>query len=121
MSNVVEVEIKISELLNDLRSGLNWYAKDGNSIQEKYGMEDEDIDAIKGHPAFQKPIRVFKIVDDVTKKDELRSDVQPADLPLFSKEEATSHAIEEFEAAKQTDLSDVTETVEDSSLEFMGL
>ena len=51
MSNVVEVEIKISQLLSDLRSGLNWYAKDGGtSIQEKYGMEDEDVDAIKQHP-----------------------------------------------------------------------
>ena len=74
MSNIVEVEIKISQLLNDLRSGLNWYAKDGNSIQEKYGMEDEDIDAIKEHPAFQKPIRVFRIVDDVTKKEEVVAD-----------------------------------------------
>ena len=122
MSNVVEVEIKISELLNDLRSGLTWYAKDGLSIQEKYGMEDEDIDMIKTHSAFQKPIRVFKIVDDVTKKEELRSDVKPAELPLFTQEEATQHAIDEFEAASQDDIPQVPgPQEEDSALDFMSL
>jgi len=122
MSNVVEVEIKISQLLNDLRSGLTWYAKDGQSIQDKYGMENEDIDAIKQHPAFQKPIKVFRIVDDVTKMEELRSDVKPAELPLFSQEEATQHAIEEFEAADQDDIPQVPGPQEENSaLDFMSL
>lgn len=66
MSNIVEVEIKISQLLNDLRSGLEWLGEK-NSIQAKYEMEAEDIDAIRQHPVFQKPLRVFKIVDDVSK------------------------------------------------------
>lgn len=108
MSNVVEVEIKISQLLNDLRSGLTWYTKDGKSIQDKYGMEDEDIDAIKQHPAFLKPIKVFKIVDDVTSKEEVRSEVIEVVPPAVEiKPEPVS-----FQAL---------EVEESDSLEFMSL
>lgn len=133
--SVVNVKIKISELLDDLRSGLTWYAKDGNSIQEKYGMEDEDVDMIKTHPVFQKPIRVFTIIDDVTKPEELSS-AAPAAKKKAAKapeaeateEIATQHAIEEFEAAKvegtlnlfaETATEEVEETV--APLEFMNL
>lgn len=71
MSQFIEVEIKISDLVHDLRAGLTWHAsedKGQGSIQAKYEMEDEDIIDIQGHPAFNQPIRTFKIVDDYTKK-----------------------------------------------------
>lgn len=70
MSQFIQVEITISQLLQDLRAGLTWYANElpnTDSIQEKYEMENEDVEAIKQHPAFLKPIRTFKIIDDVTK------------------------------------------------------
>lgn len=71
MSQFIEVEITISQLVHDLRAGLTWFAsedKGQGSIQAKHEMEDEDIIAIMGHPAFNQPIRTFKIIDDYTKK-----------------------------------------------------
>ena len=112
MSNVVEVEIKISELLNDLRSGLDWTGET-NSIQAKYEMETEDIEAIRLHPVLQKPIRVFRIVDDVTPKPVQQEEILQGPGPEFTEETAAKHAIEEFEAATKTD--------EDNSLDFMNL
>lgn len=109
MSNVVNVEIRISELLNDLRSGLTWLGET-NSIQAKYEMEKEDAEAIMQHPIFQKPIRVFKIIDDVTAKPEPQEEVLQVPGPEFTEEVATQHAIEEFEAAG-----------EDNSMDFMSL
>lgn len=70
MSNIIEVEITISQLVHDLRAGLTWFAsedKGQGSIQATYEMEDEDIIDIMAHPAFQQPIRRFKIVDDYSK------------------------------------------------------
>lgn len=113
MSNIVEVEIKISDLLNDLNSGLQWLGAT-NSIQAKYGMQEEDVEAIRQHPALQ-PVRVFKIVDDVTIKPAAPVAAEP-ELP-FTEEVATNHAIENFEAeALAIDASE-----EDSSLDFMSL
>lgn len=111
MSNVVNVEIRISELLNDLRSGLTWLGET-NSIQAKYEMEKEDAEAIMQHPIFQKPIRVFKIIDDVTPKPEPQEEVLqvPSADYVPTEETATQHAIEEFEAAS-----------EDNSMDFMSL
>lgn len=84
MSQFIEVEITISQLVHDLRAGLTWFAsedKGQGSIQAKYEMEDEDVSAIMGHPAFNQPIRTFKIVDDYTKK--------PAVQPVAVVEEET--------------------------------
>ena len=70
MSNVIQVEIKISQLIEDLKNGLSWKVKEDTgkgSIQAKYRMEDEDVDNIQQHPAFAK--RVFKIIDDISQND----------------------------------------------------
>jgi hypothetical protein len=82
MSNIIEVEITISQLVHDLRAGLTWFAaedKGHGSIQAKYEMEDEDIMDIQAHPAFQQPIRRFKIVDDYSKS---AAPVQQAAAPV---------------------------------------
>lgn len=71
MSNIIEVEITISQLVHDLRMGLTWFASEDKgygSIQATYQMENEDIEDIMCHPVFQQPIRRFKIIDDYTKK-----------------------------------------------------
>lgn len=70
MSNIIEVEITISQLVHDLRAGLTWFESENQghgSIQHKYEMEEEDVMDIMAHPAFNKPIRTFKIVDDYSK------------------------------------------------------
>ena len=77
MNNVIEVEIKISQLVQDLRDGLTWFQsedKGQGSIQYLYEMEDQDIIDIQSHPAFQVPIRRFKIIDDYKKTPVATSD-----------------------------------------------
>lgn len=115
MSQFIEVEIKISDLVHDLRAGLTWFAsedKGQGSIQAKYEMEDEDVQDIMGHPAFHQPIRTFKIVDDYTKKSTKKS-VQTTDVtPVGQQEELFPVAAAEPE---------VSETESAGALEFLSL
>lgn len=133
MSQFIEVEITISQLVHDLRAGLTWFAsedKGQGSIQAKYEMEDEDIIAIMGHPAFNQPIRTFKIIDDYTKK--------PAVQPVAVVQEETISPEPEPEvqpmrpADEETDLfgnlaefreADLVseDTEQDGALDFMSL
>lgn len=121
----VEVEIKISALLNDLRSGLSWLEQDntGNgSIQQKYEMEDQDVEDIKQHPAFQKPIRTFKIVDDTQKKQApvaVQSDVTPVQENLFPVVEQTQLSISDMEPLVTSETENEVETT--GALEFLNL
>lgn len=81
------VELYVSTLLEDLKAGLTWYAKEDQgfgSIQEKYDTSDKEVAAIKGHPALKnaEPVfRVFVVIDDTkedSKKDRKREDVPAA-------------------------------------------
>lgn len=116
MSNIIEVEITISQLVHDLRAGLTWFAaedKGQGSIQATYEMEDEDIIDIMAHPAFQQPIRRFKIVDDYSKS------AAPAQKsPASTKAEASVQAVVETPEVSNTE-EPVTEDV--GALEFFSL
>lgn len=121
----VEVEIKISALLNDLRSGLSWLEQDntGNgSIQQKYEMEDQDVEDIKQHPAFQKPIRTFKIVDDTQKKQQpvaVKSDVTPVQENLFPVVDSAQLSISSMEPISTNEIETEVET--NGAMEFLNL
>lgn len=110
MSNIVEIEITISQLVHDLRAGLTWFDSENQghgSIQHKYEMEDEDIMDIMAHPAFQQPIRRFKIVDDYSKSAASVQQKVKAETPIV----ATTVTINKQE--------EVTEDA--GSLEFLSL
>lgn len=75
MSKIEEVQLTVSQLLNDLESGLTWFKSEDagrGSIQETYGATDREITMIKKHPKLEgvEPrLKVF-IIEDDTKGEE---------------------------------------------------
>lgn len=67
---VKNVDLTVSQLINDLNSGLTWLKKDDlgyGSIEVKYGANPIQIAAIRKHPALKDAetnITVFNIIDD---------------------------------------------------------
>ena len=67
---IKNVELTVSQLINDLNSGLTWFKKDDlsyGSIEAKYGATAPQIMAIRKHPALkdaETTITIFNIIDD---------------------------------------------------------
>jgi hypothetical protein len=67
---VNKVDLTVSQLINDLNSGLTWFKKDDlgyGSIEIKYGATAPQIMAIRKHPALkdaETSITIFNIIDD---------------------------------------------------------
>ena len=65
-----KVDITVSQLINDLNSGLTWLKKDDlsyGSIETKYSANPQQIAAIRKHPALkdaETTITIFNIIDD---------------------------------------------------------
>lgn len=74
-----KVDLTVSQIVNDLNSGLTWLKKDDlgyGSIETKYGANSQQIAAIRKHPALkdaETTITIFNIIDD-TKTVESHSD-----------------------------------------------
>lgn len=69
---VKNVDLTVSQLLNDLNEGYTWLKKDDlgyGSIEIKYGATAVQIMAIRKHPALKNAetnITIFNIIDDTT-------------------------------------------------------
>lgn len=67
---VKEVDLYVSQILEDLNNGLTWLKRDDigyGNIQEKYNAKDQQITIIRKHPALKDAetnITVFNIIDD---------------------------------------------------------
>jgi hypothetical protein len=67
---VKNVDLKVSQLLNDLNSGLTWLKKDDlgyGSIETKYGANPAQIAMIRKHPTLKDAdttLLTFNIIDD---------------------------------------------------------
>ena len=67
---VNKVDLTVSQIINDLNSGLTWLKKDDlgyGSIENKYGANPNQIAAIRKHPALkdaETSITIFNIIDD---------------------------------------------------------
>jgi hypothetical protein len=65
-----KVDLTVSQIINDLNSGLTWFKKDDlsyGSIESKYGANPQQIAAIRKHPALkdaETTITIFNIIDD---------------------------------------------------------
>jgi len=65
-----KVDLTVSQLVNDLNTGLTWFKKDDlgyGSIETKYGASAAQIMAIRKHPALkdaETSITIFNIIDD---------------------------------------------------------
>lgn len=77
---VNKVDLTVSQIINDLNSGLTWLKKDDlgyGSIETKYGANPNQIAAIRKHPALkdaETSITIFNIIDDT--KNETTSKTQ---------------------------------------------
>ena len=122
------VELYVSTLLEDLKGGLSWYKKDDQgfgSIQEKYDASDNEVLAIKNHPALKNAeptFRVFVVIDDTKDKTKVRQReaVPEGDgLPLFSVEPVVAEAVQPMKPAEVTENSE--STPEASVNDFMNI
>jgi hypothetical protein len=74
-----KVDLTVSQLINDLNSGLTWFKKDDlgyGSIENKYGATAPQIMAIRKHPALkdaETSITIFNIIDDTKNNDNASS------------------------------------------------
>ncbi len=65
-----KVDLTVSQIINDLNSGLTWFKKDDlsyGSIEAKYGANPQQIAAIRKHPALkdaETTVTIFNIIDD---------------------------------------------------------
>jgi hypothetical protein len=65
-----KVDLTVSQLINDLNTGLTWFKKDDlgyGNIESKYGATAAQIIAIRKHPALKDAdttITIFNIIDD---------------------------------------------------------
>jgi hypothetical protein len=65
-----KVDLTVSQIINDLNTGLTWYKKDDlgyGSIESKYGATAPQIMAIRKHSALkdaETSITIFNIIDD---------------------------------------------------------
>jgi hypothetical protein len=88
---VNKVDLTVSQLINDLNSGLTWFKKDDlgyGSIETKYGATAPQIMAIRKHPALkdaETSITIFNIIDDT--KNDNSSSSKPTTLGTTSKVE----------------------------------
>lgn len=69
--NTTKIDIKLSDLLNDLQNGHTWFQHEDvgyGSIQEKYNATELQVKMIQKHPKLLdvKPnITIFNIIDDL--------------------------------------------------------
>jgi hypothetical protein len=67
---IKNVDLTVSQIINDLNSGLTWLKKDDlsyGSIEAKYNANPSQIAAIRKHPALkdaETTITIFNIIDD---------------------------------------------------------
>lgn len=112
-----QVQLYVSNLLEDLRNGLTWYKSEDagyGSIQEKYDATDKEVAAIKGHPALkgaEPTLRVFVVIDDTKDKKERKREDIPAAEPeqLFAVQPVVAEAqpaTEDFEVTPEASVSE---------------
>jgi hypothetical protein len=67
---VNEVDLYVSQILEDLDNGFTWLKRDDlgyGSIQEKYNAKDQQIAKIRKHPKLkdaETSITIFNVIDD---------------------------------------------------------
>ena len=67
---VKQIDLYVTQLIEDLNSGLTWYKKDDlgyGSVEVKYGANEKQITAIRKHPMLKNAetsLTVFNVIDD---------------------------------------------------------
>ena len=82
---IKKVDLTVSQIINDLNTGLTWFKKDDlsyGSIEAKYGASPAQIMAIRKHPALkdaETTITIFNIIDDTKDASTLSTQEQKSD------------------------------------------
>lgn len=110
---IKNVDLTVSQLINDLNSGMTWLYKDDlgyGSIETKYGATPVQIAAIRKHPALkdaETSLTIFNIIDD-TKNDNTNSTKEPiskrADNPVEQPVVAVASQFTEVAATEAADI-----------------
>lgn len=112
-----KVDLTVSQLINDLNSGLTWFKKDDlgyGSIENKYGASAPQIMAIRKHPSLkdaETSITIFNIIDD-TKND--------AQVSTSTKELTTNRSNNTVEREVVPVVSQSTEVVSDEAADIFA-
>jgi len=110
---VKNVDLTVSQIVNDLNEGLTWLKKDDlgyGSIETKYGANPLQIATIRKHPALKDAetnIVIFNIIDD-TKNDNTSSTKEPiskrADNPIEQPVVAVASSSTQVAATEAADI-----------------
>lgn len=112
-----KVDLTVSQIINDLNSGLTWFKRDDlgyGSIETKYGAQPAQIMAIRKHPALkdaETTITIFNIIDDT----------KNAASDTTTKESTTTRTNSDVEQPKLDMVCQPTEVGSDASDIFANL
>ena len=108
-----KVDLTVSQLINDLNSGLTWFKKDDlgyGSIEVKYGANTAQVIAIKKHPALKDAdtnITIFNIIDD-TKNETINKTNQSTNTkPNLTVEQSPVAMVSEGTTVGSTEAADI--------------
>lgn len=96
-----KVDLTVSQIMNDLNSGLTWLKKDDlgyGSIENKYGANPNQIAAIRKHPALkdaETTITIFNIIDDTKNNDNSSSTESKSTRTSSNVEQPMVHMVHE--------------------------
>lgn len=122
------VELTLSQLIEDLNSGLTWLKKEDvgyGSIQEKYQANEMNIKTIQKHPklvGIEPSITIFKIIDDL--KDQNSTTTQEKESAVTdtkSSKPLTSKPIEKPISTEDKQISEASSSTTESEDAFDGL
>jgi hypothetical protein len=117
-----KIQIKITQIIRDIESGLTRYEKDSigfGSVQRKFGMTDLEVELIFRHPLLRNvnvPSIRFVLVDDTQTNVPEASSIKGPQALMFSEEPALADE-PSFVTAAKTDfnITPVLETREEET------
>jgi len=110
---VKNVDLTVSQLIEDLNSGLTWLKKDDlgyGSIEVKYGATPVQIMAIRKHPKLkdaETSITIFNIIDDTKDASSLSTQEQGPTKPNNVVEQPQVAMVSEGTTVDNTEAADI--------------
>jgi trehalose/maltose hydrolase-like predicted phosphorylase len=108
-----KVDLTVSQIINDLNSGLTWLKKDDlgyGSIEVKYSANEKQIAAIRKHPSLKNAettITIFNIIDDTKNNDNSTSTESKSTKPSGNMEQKPLAVVSERAKVDSTEAADI--------------
>ena len=110
---IKKVDLTVSQIINDLNSGLTWLKKDDlsyGSIESKYGANPQQIAAIRKHPALkdaETTITIFNIIDDTKNETSNSTNQSTSTKPNLTVEQSPMAMVSEGTTVDSTEAADI--------------